>query len=96
MKVVFVIVSLAGGGAERVISILANQFVKKNIDVTIMMTAGDTVAYPLDKRIHLLCIGGTSGGSMRLRLRRIRKMREYFKANRDTVIISFRWQPPYF
>jgi Glycosyltransferase len=89
MKVVFVIVSLAGGGAERVISILANQFVKKNIDVTIMMTAGDTVAYPLDKRIHLLCIGGTSGGSMRLRLRRIRKMREYFKANRDTVIISF-------
>ncbi len=89
MKVVFVIVSLAGGGAERVISILANRFVQKGIDVTVMMTAGDTVAYPLDNRIRLLSIGGTSGGSMRLRLRRIRRMREYFKANRDAVIISF-------
>lgn len=88
MKIVFVIVSLAGGGAERVVSILANQLVKK-MDVTIMMTAGNTVAYPLDKRIHLLCIGGTSGGSMRLRLKRIQKMRDYFKANRDAVIISF-------
>ena len=40
MKVIFVIVSMAGGGAERVISILANQFVKSGIDVCIMMTAG--------------------------------------------------------
>ena len=75
MKVVFVIVSLAGGGAERVISILANRFVQKDIDVTVMMTAGDTVAYPLDNRIRLLSIGGTSGGSMRLRLRRIRRIK---------------------
>ena len=89
MKVIFVIVSLAGGGAERVIAILANQFVKKGIDVTIMMTAGDTVAYQLDKRVQLLCIGGTSGGSMRLRLQRIRKMRDYFKTNKDAIIISF-------
>ena len=89
MKVIFVIVSLAGGGAERVISILANRFVKKGIDVTIMMTAGDTVAYRLDERIRLLSMGGTSGGSMRLRLMRIKKMWEYFRANRDALIISF-------
>lgn len=89
MKVIFVIVSLAGGGAERVISILANQFAKKGIDVTVMMTAGDTVAYKLDERVQLYCIGGTSGGSMRLRLRRVKKMRDFFKANRDAVIISF-------
>lgn len=89
MKVIFVIVSLAGGGAERVISILANQFAMKGIDVTIMMTAGDAVAYQLDERIHLLCIGGTSGGSMRLRMKRIKKMRDFFKANKDAIIISF-------
>lgn len=89
MKVIFVIVSLAGGGAERVISILANQFVKKGVDVTIMMTAGDTVAYQLDKRVKLLCIGGTSGGSMRLRLERIKKMRAYFKVNKEAILISF-------
>lgn len=89
MKVIFVIVSMKGGGAERVISILANQFVKRGIKVTIMMTAGDEVAYTLDKRIRLLCIGGRSGGSIRARLKRIKKMRDYFKDNRDSYIISF-------
>lgn len=89
MKVIFVIVSMGGGGAERVISILANQFVKKGIDVTIMMTAGDEVAYDLDERIHLFCAGETSGGSMKKRMERIRNMRKYFKENRDSIIISF-------
>lgn len=89
MKVIFVIVSMGGGGAERVISILANQFVKKGIDVTIMMTAGDEVAYELDERIHLFCAGETSGGSMKKRIERIRNMRRFFKENRDSIIISF-------
>lgn len=89
MKVIFVIVSMGGGGAERVISILANQFVKRGIDVTIMMTAGDEVAYELDERIHLFCAGKSSGGSMKKRIDRIRNMRKVFKENRDSIIISF-------
>ena len=89
MKVIFVIVSMGGGGAERVISILANQFVKRGIDVTIMMTAGDEVAYELDERIHLFCAGKSSGGSMKKRIDRIKNMRKVFKENRDSIIISF-------
>lgn len=89
MKVIFVVVSMAGGGAERVISILANQFVQKGIDVTILMTAGNEVAYTLDERIHLLCVGQVSGGSMRKRMERIRNIRRVFKENRDSVVISF-------
>lgn len=89
MKVIFVIVSMKGGGAERVISILANQFVENGMEVTIMMTAGDEVAYSLNEKIHLICIGGRSGGSIKARLKRIKKMRDYFKADRDSLIISF-------
>lgn len=89
MKVIFVIVSMAGGGAERVISILANQFVQNHIEVTILMTAGDTVAYQLDSRIRLRSAGGVTGGSMKARLKRIAAMRACFKENRDSVIISF-------
>lgn len=89
MKIIFVIVSLAGGGAERVISILANQFVKKGIDVTVMMTAGDEVAYPIEEKVHLLCIGGRSQGRLRARIKRIKKMRDFFKENSDSIIISF-------
>ena len=37
MKIIFVMVNMAGGGAERVISILANRFVKLGNQVAILM-----------------------------------------------------------
>ena len=88
-KIIFVIVSMAGGGAERVIAILANQFIKKGRAVAIMMTAGDDVAYRLDSQIELISMGGTSGGSMLARVERMKKMRKYFRKNPDATIISF-------
>ena len=54
-----------------------------------MMTAGTDVAYELDERIELVSMGGTSGGSMRARFRRIQRMREYFRKNPGATIISF-------
>ncbi|MCL2717282.1 MAG: glycosyltransferase [Lachnospiraceae bacterium] len=91
MNIIFVIVSMAGGGAERVISILANQFVKQSIGVTIIMTAGDEmpVSYQLDERIKLISAGGTSGGSLSKRFKRVAKMRRIFKKQKDAIIISF-------
>lgn len=89
MNVIFTVASMAGGGAERVISILANRLSEKGIKVTIIMTAGDTVSYQLNSRVKLLSAGGTSGGSMAKRLKRIRKMRAVLKANQKSVIISF-------
>lgn len=88
-KVIFVMVSMAGGGAERVISVLANEFVRRGIGVTILMTAGDTVAYELDPAVRLFCAGKTSGGSMIKRLQRIARMRKLLKQERDGVIVSF-------
>ena len=88
-RVIFVIVSMAGGGAERVISVLANEFVRRGIGVTILMTAGDTVAYELDPAVRLFCAGKASGGSMKKRLQRITKMRTLLKEERDSVIVSF-------
>jgi len=89
VKVVFVIAGMAGGGSERVISILANEFIKRDIEVTIMMTIGHEVAYLLDEKISLIRIGDYSGGSILNRLVRIKRMRQIFKANKDTIIISF-------
>ena len=89
MKIIFVMVNMAGGGAERVISILANRFVKLGNQVAILMTAGDTVAYELDPAIELFCAGSVSGGSMKKRLERIKNMRRFLKKNRDAVLVSF-------
>lgn len=89
MKIIFVMVNMAGGGAERVISILANRFVKLGNQVAILMTAGDTVAYELDPAIELFCAGSVSGGNMKKRLERIKNMRRFLKKNRDAVLVSF-------
>ena len=89
MKVTFLIPSMAGGGAERVISELANEFVKEKIDTTILMTAEDECVYTLDSRVRLVSVGGISGGSMRKRLKRLADMRRYFRKNRDNILIAF-------
>ena len=60
MKVMFIIPSMAGGGAERVISVLANAFVEKGIETKIMMTAGSDCVYELHPRIELIQTGETA------------------------------------
>lgn len=88
-KIIFVVASMAGGGAERVIAILSNQFVKKGLNVSIMMTAGNEVVYNLDPKIELISIGGRTAGSMTARIQRVKKMREHFKKNVPAIIIPF-------
>lgn len=89
MKIMFVIPSMAGGGAERVISILANEFIKKQNEVSIVMTAGNTCVYPLNSKVRLFQAGERTGKSIKKRLSRVLKMRNYFKKNRDGVVVTF-------
>lgn len=91
MKVIFIIANMSGGGSERVISILANKFIEKNIDTSIVMTAGNTVAYELDSKVETVSMGSTTGGSMKKRLERIKNMRAFFSKdeNKDAILISF-------
>lgn len=61
MKIMFIIPRMVGGGAERVISVLANEFVNRKIGVKILMTSGSDMAYKLDDRIEVIQIGERSG-----------------------------------
>lgn len=87
-KIVFVTISMRGGGTERVISVLTNNYLKKGKEVTILMIADDTVEYELDDRVKLHSIVGTTGGSLIGRIKRISKMRQFFKEHSDSRIIS--------
>lgn len=89
MKIVFVIPNMTGGGTERVISLLANEYSKRGVEVTIMMFAGDECAYSLDPRVELLCISQQSHGDIRIQWNRICRMRKYFRENRGSLIYSF-------
>lgn len=89
MKLLLVTAEMCGGGTERVIAVLANYMVRHGHDVTILMTAGDKVVYELDRTVKVISAGGRTGGSVRKRLERIKKIREYYKADRQQIIVSF-------
>lgn len=89
MKIVFVVPDMAGGGTERVISLLANEYVKRGIETAILSFAGNQQAYPLDPRVETVSAGEPSGGSLKVRLERLVFMRNYFKKNKGCHIFSF-------
>lgn len=89
MKIIFIVPSMSGGGAERVVSILANEFVNRNIETKILMTAGNECVYKLDPRIELFQAGVRTGGSILKRIQRVVHMRHFFKKHRDAILIAF-------
>lgn len=89
MKIVFVIPDMAGGGTERVISLLANEYVRRGIEVSILSFAGTQQAYVLDERVETVSAGGPSEGNLRIRLQRLIFMKNYFKKNKGCYIFSF-------
>lgn len=64
MKIVFACDTMGSGGAERVISILANSFVNKEHDVCILMIGSDASGsfYSLDNRIKLIKLEHSKNG----------------------------------
>lgn len=54
MKIGFLSFALHGGGAERMVSRLANAFVEKGNEVTIYMMDTSDIAYALDERIRIV------------------------------------------
>lgn len=88
-KIVFVIPDMAGGGTERVVALLANEYCKRGIETAILLFAGHETVYPLDEKVEVVSMGAPSRGSVRVRIERIRKMRNYYKENRNCQIWSF-------
>jgi glycosyltransferase involved in cell wall biosynthesis len=96
MKVTLVIYGLGGGGAERVMSIVANYWVTQGWEVTlIMLVAPNKPAfYPLDPRIKLksLAIAGSSANAIVAvgnTWKRVRVLRREILASQPDVVISF-------
>lgn len=89
MEIIFVTSALHGGGAERVMATLANQYAQQGDEVTILMTAGDEVMYHLHPKIKLVCLGMPSHGDLREQLKRLFRMRAYFRAHKNSRIVSF-------
>ena len=82
MKIVFVLPDMPGGGSERVVAMLANEFVKRGYETAILLFAGNRVVYPLDEKVEVVIAGEESGGNPLIRMKRILNMRKYYKKNK--------------
>jgi len=88
-KIVFALPDMPGGGTERVVALLANEYVEKGYAVSILLFAGNQCAYTLDERVQVCKVGEVSNGNPLIRIKRIFKMRKFYKENKHCCIFAF-------
>ncbi len=96
MKVTLVIYGLGGGGAERVMSIVANYWVGKGWEVTLLLLVPPTTApfYKLDPRIKLRSLGVAGKSTSKLAAivktwQRVKVLRQEIIRSKPDVAIGF-------
>lgn len=89
-EIIIVTVSLGNDGAERVLTLLANEFVN-NYDVTVIQTKPGTYgnSYTSDERIKFLNFEYNGENSIKRYFVEIKLLRSYLKERKNAVIISF-------
>lgn len=89
MKIQFLISSLSGGGAEKVLSILAKSFAQDGNDVSILTLEKRPQFYNIDERVSVIRADHTKLGKLRENWQDFLSIRKYVHENRDGVTISF-------
>ncbi|MBE6646416.1 MAG: glycosyltransferase family 4 protein [Ruminococcaceae bacterium] len=89
MKIVFFIGSMQRGGAERVISILANEYCKCGWSVDIALLLNTSVAYDLDERINVVDLTAGEGGYVKNAALWVGQIRKFLKGSRPDRVVSF-------
>lgn len=96
MKIVFTIPSLGKGGAERVVSNLANYLVGKKHSVAIVVNNAKNVSYDIDKKVQIIELDDKNKRNpISKNLRRINKIIQYSNKSKPDVIISFLPMPSF-
>lgn len=92
MKIMFVIPSLGSGGAERVVSLLANSFCRSQHSIVIVLVANDNIDYAVSEQVKIINISD-KWKSKRFFLNKIIKriscIHQVVKSESPDVVISF-------
>ena len=88
-SILFVVSQLATGGAERVISILANNFVKRKYEVHVITYLDIPSVYTLDKRIIVNKIPPIHGTRVKQHIVRMKWIRNYIRRCNIDIYITF-------
>ena len=94
MKIGFYINVIGGGGAERVVANLANQFSNDKNDVVVITSIHHDREYTLNERVKRYNLEETEiNGRIRKNLSRIRKLRKIIKKEKFDLLVSFMAEP---
>ena len=88
MKIFFFIGSMRRGGAERVISILANHYAEKNWNVEIILLLENTIEYKLNSKIKIINISA-NGSYIKNIPYWFKNIRKYINESKPDRIVSF-------
>lgn len=89
MRILFTIGTLGGGGAERNVSLLANELAKRGYEVGILTIWGDEQVYELDERITYMPINPPSGNKLWRFFKQLSGIRPAIKKYKPDLVISF-------
>lgn len=89
MKISFFIGGMRRGGAERVISILANDYANRGWDVDIVVLLQNAVEYDLNSRVRIVDLAKRNGGYVQNAPRWLLGIRKYLKEHKPDRVVSF-------
>lgn len=88
-KITFVLGSLNRGGAERVISVLANDYAEKGWQVDIILLLSNKIGYDLNASIRVLDLTGKSESRIKRLPYWLKELRFYFKKQKPDICLAF-------
>lgn len=89
MKISFFIGHMGYGGAERVISLLANDYAARGWDTDIVMLLSSDVAQTIDPRVRLVDLSLGGGSYFKRAPRWLGEIRRYLKKEKPDCAVSF-------
>ena len=88
--IVFSINQLGGGGAERVVSVWANQLVSQGMRVSIVLMHRQSDEYEVDPRVNVVALGDTKEEYLSMSyLKRLMLLRKVIKKLSPSTLINF-------
>lgn len=87
-NIVFVTRVLSSGGAEKVLSILANNFAEKGIKVTIITMENSDTNYTFHSEITIVNIGKVNGNAIKRKFAEYSKLRHIIKEIKPDLVLS--------
>lgn len=88
-KIAFFIGGMGWGGAEKVISILANSFAKRGYNTTIITLLNKNNVFQLDSRIKILSFVREKKNRFLNIIFWIKKIKEFLKTEKPDIVVSF-------